>query len=403
MEKRRTRLPLLAVLAVALAAVVGLAPRTAWAEVTALPEAQDGVITLTDDSAQGIAGPAVARIGNATYPSLELAFSAANNGDTVAVVGDVSDSSSQVEITNKAVVLDLAGHTLTSTTAWTPITVNGAGAKLTIVDSSSSGAGTLVSTNADPVIQVTHGELDFQSGTIRALDSWRSTNQAGESALFGADVIRVYGSDDSSARNYSVVRVGAGATIENVRENTQGQPIGSGYGIDVNHDGAGDAHAYGVVVEFSGKTENSGMYVNGSIADATGNVPTLTLNEGAVIDGMIYAAGYANWDIRGAEITGETGMEIRAGSLTMSAGSITGNGTPTEVLPNGNGSTTSGAGLAIAQHTTKLPISVRITGGTISGYTALYESTPEKDANASVNLSLRLRLLTDRSTQSTAA
>ena len=331
-------------------------------------------------------GAPVAEVDGATYASLQMAISAAKNGQTIKLVGDVANEKDcQVVLTDKAITLDLAGYTLKITTAWTPLTINGKNAKLTITDSSYEGTGTIISTNADPVIQVTQGELDFQSGTLEVWDKWKSTGPNGEEAYFGADGIRVYGSSESTATNYSVVRVGADATIKNLETDNDGNSIGSGYAIDVNYDkSSGSMLAYGVSVEFSGTTENAGMYVNGSIKDTAGNVPKLTLGEGAQVDGMIYAAGYAKWTIDGAEIAGDTGMEIRAGELTMKAGSITGEGQPVEVQPNGNGSTTSGAGLAIAQHTTKLPIKVNISGGTISGYTAFYESTPQEDADTAV-------------------
>ena len=340
---------------------------------------------VTGGSSAAVGAP-VAEVDGVTYASLQMAISAAENGQTIKLVGDVdNEDDCQVELTDKTITLDLAGHTLKITTAWTPLTINGENAKLTITDSSDEGTGTIISTNADPVIQVTQGELDFQSGTLEVWDKWKSTGPNGEEAYFGADGIRVYGSSESTAANYSVVRVGADATIRNLDEDAGGIPIGSGYAIDVNYDkSSGSMHAYGVSVEFSGTTENAGMYVNGSIKDTSGNVPELTLGEGAQVDGMIYAAGYAKWTIAGAEIAGDTGMEIRAGELTMTAGSITGKGQPVNVQPNGNGSTTSGAGLAIAQHTTKLPIKVNVSGGTISGYTAFYESTPQKDPNTGV-------------------
>ena len=40
-----------------------------------------------------------------------------------------------------------------------------------------------------------------------------------------------------------------------------------------------------------------------------------------------------------------------------------------------------GAGIAVTQHTTKLPLKVNISGGTISGYTALYQSDPEDNGD----------------------
>ena len=107
------------------------------------------------------------------------------------------------------------------------------------------------------------------------------------------------------------------------------------------------------------------------------NVPQITLGSTAVIDGGVYAAGYADWIVNGAKITGSTAFEIRAGRLTVDSGTFIGTGTPVSTQPNGNGSTTDGVGIAIAQHTTKLPINVTIKGGEISGYTALYESNPQ--------------------------
>ena len=81
----------------------------------------------------------------------------------------------------------------------------------------------------------------------------------------------------------------------------------------------------------------------------------------------------------GAVIKGTTGIEMRAGSLTVNSGSISGSDEPTISNSNGNGPSTSGAGIAIAQHTTQMPISVTINGGEISGNTALFEKNVENN------------------------
>ena len=88
--------------------------------------------------------------------------------------------------------------------------------------------------------------------------------------------------------------------------------------------------------------------------------------------------------VNGGSVEGETGIEIRSGVLEVNGGSISGTGTPIEVEPNGNGSTSSGAGIAIAQHTTKLPIEVSVNGGSVSGFSALYESNPQKNDKGSL-------------------
>ena len=54
---------------------------------------------------------------------------------------------------------------------------------------------------------------------------------------------------------------------------------------------------------------------------------------------------------------------MRAGTLTMSDGEVVGNGPELVVNASDNGSTTDGAGIAVAQHTTKLPVKVTVTGG----------------------------------------
>lgn len=70
--------------------------------------------------------------------------------------------------------------------------------------------------------------------------------------------------------------------------------------------------------------------------------------------------------IEGGKITGATGIEMRSGTLLVTGGTIE----ATEsfsVNPSGNGSTTTGVGVAVAQHTTGKDLIVAITGGTVKG------------------------------------
>lgn len=94
----------------------------------------------------------------------------------------------------------------------------------------------------------------------------------------------------------------------------------------------------------------------------------------------VYHPQVGNMTVDGnAEIRGTTGIEMRAGSLTVNSGNISGSDEQTVSNNNGNGPSTSGAGIAIAQHTTKMPISVTINGGEISGNTALFEKNVENN------------------------
>ena len=105
----------------------------------------------------------------------------------------------------------------------------------------------------------------------------------------------------------------------------------------------------------------------------------LISKKGAVVkstgaDGVaVYCAGNGTYNIEdGATITGTTGIEVRAGKLNVKGGTITGTAKKLTSKANGDGSTTVGAGIAIVQNTTQLPIEVNITGGTITGAEALY-------------------------------
>ncbi len=54
-------------------------------------------------------------------------------------------------------------------------------------------------------------------------------------------------------------------------------------------------------------------------------------------------------------------------------------------MNNPNGTTTTGVGIAIAQHTTTLPIDVKISGGTISGTYSVYEANPQKNSTDAIS------------------
>ena len=175
-------------------------------------------------------------------------------------------------------------------------------------------------------------------------------------------------------------------TIEkNATVNTTGKSFGVGYWSDCK--------SAEVTVKGTVKGDN-GITMNGKIsAEGTSNKLTL---DGATIQAnghAIYQAGGAatSFTLNNSNITGgSTGIEVRAGNLTVNNCTITG-GNSFHVSANDNGTTTDGAGIAIAQHTTKQPINVAVNGGTISGKYALYESNPQnnvEDAISQVKLSI---------------
>ena len=319
----------------------------------------------------------VAEIDGKYYTSLSAAFNSAKNGDTVKLLKDYTSEDRLVINNERAITLDLNGKTLTSTAVQRFVTLNHVDAKLTIEDSSENDGGMIVSPTGDYIFCIDKGELNIQDGTVFSQGYWPYGGYK-----YGNSIVWLKGSTDPDAENYAKFTLGKDAKLVCADQTADDEPIGDGYAVMIDYNGTA---SYGTVVDIWGQTEHAGLYVQGMITETKGNVPVWNLHDGAYIDGGIYAAGYARWNIDGATIIGDTGMEIRAGELTVEDGSvITGTATPTEVDPNGNGSTTLGAGLAVAQHTTKLPILVTINGGTISGFSALYESNPQENDEDSI-------------------
>ena len=99
--------------------------------------------------------------------------------------------------------------------------------------------------------------------------------------------------------------------------------------------------------------------------------------------------------VNNGTISGEmTGIEMRSGTLNVNGGVIIGKGDPFSLVPNGNGTTTGGAAVSIAQHTTAKKINVDITGGTFTataadGY-AIVASNPEGNINVEENVNIEI-------------
>lgn len=208
------------------------------------------------------------------------------------------------------------------------------------------------------------------------------TVQEGTNPYFAPVMLRG-GAEETTTSGYSLVEVGENVTLRGW----------AGVFINVS---AKDIGGFGSKAIINGNIESlkdkdndvgAGVYVNGNV-----NGSEIEIGSTAEITSKglgMYLAGVSETTIAtGAQISGEeTGIEIRAGSLTVNGGIITGGAMETEVTPNGNGSTTIGAGIAVAQHTTNKGVAVTINGGVITGYTAFIQKNPQ-NANGDVELSV---------------
>lgn len=272
---------------------------------------------------------AVAQIDTTYYNTLADAVADASitSTDTIKLLKDTTE---RLTLNNgKDITLDLDGHTLSY---------------------------------ANQTVSVRHGKLTVNGpGTIKE-----------NSPYLGAILIK--GSTNQADTNYSVVNVNGDVTLSGWAPVFVDQNSEKAYGVTVNLNGATLK-----AQKDTGGDDGVGLYVNGSIKD-TVNAPVIEL-ENTTIDAQgegMYLAGYADTTIKGGSIVGtQTGIEIRAGKLAVNDVIVTGNGTPTTVTPNGNGSTTDGVGIAVMQHTTKLPINVTISDSKVSGYNGVLQNNPQ--------------------------
>lgn len=141
-----------------------------------------------------------------------------------------------------------------------------------------------------------------------------------------------------------------------------------------------------------------GVSGNGSMSgNNEGTNAKLTLNDGIINSGDlgVYAPQVNGVTVLGEGITinaGNCGVEVRAGELSVAGATINVDENAEYVFnPNGNGSTASGVGIAVAQHTTKQGIVATVSDGMITAPVAFAEANPQhngEEAIAEVELSI---------------
>jgi hypothetical protein len=121
----------------------------------------------------------------------------------------------------------------------------------------------------------------------------------------------------------------------------------------------------------------------------------INIYEGAYISSSrpaMYIPNCEEVNIYGGTITGgQTGIEIRAGKLNITGGTIETTSTTFETKSNGSGSTVIGAALAISKHATSYDLSVSISGDAKfiaknEGTYALYLANDLSDSNSGAQL-----------------
>ncbi len=303
--------------------------------------AENSKLVANEDGTYGVVDAAVAEVNGEKYYTLAEAFANAENGAVVTLLDDCTVENTIIVDGGRAVTLDLNGYNV----------------ELSI---------------SKTMILVKDGKLDV----------------VGKGKIYEAQPyyapIMLRGSNEDVA-NYSVVNIGKDVTLEGWAGVFINQTTGqNNYGMVANIQGTLNS------VKDSDGAAGDAVYVNGVINHTEGNVPVINL-DGATLnsEGLgMYLAGYAKTNIKNTQITGKlTGIEIRAGELTIDGAEtlIRSTADQTIVEGNGNGSTADGVALAVDQHTTKLPIKVNILNGTFEGHTAFLQANPQNNDEEAIN------------------
>lgn len=304
------------------------------------------------------------------YYTIQDAVADVKTGDTIVLRSDLSVGSTSIVIdSTKELTLDLNGKTLSSNIE-KAFMINGAG-KLTVTDKSQNASGE-IATAEDYMFMVENGTLILESGTYTSTSTWGG-------GLYGGEFINIKGSTEETATDYSVVKILKDATLDYI-----GNPANAGgYGINI---GETSESAYGIYVEVNGKIitkAGASLYINGKVKKTSGNVPKIVVGSTADLEGLIYAAGYADWTIQeGANIEGVMALTIKSGKFTINGGTFKATGEYKDPADaNNNGTEDTGATISITSNDGYAgEIDVVINGGSFiseNGH-ALYEGIAKK-------------------------
>ena len=202
-------------------------------------------------------------------------------------------------------------------------------------------------------------------------------------ALFkvqGGASLTINGEGAINATNRGIIVVG---DMEQASEVSSTLNLNTGAEINSTKECAVFVTGKGATANISGTVTSEEYFAMATRGNDWDAGTTININEGASVSttdpeaAAIYNPAIdSKVNVTGGEIEGATGIEMRAGELTVTGGDITGTGTP-NIEENDSGTTTLGSGIAISQHLTDKAIKLNISGGEITGNPALSAVNPE--------------------------
>lgn len=349
----------------------------------------------------------VAKISETEYATLKAAVDAATDGQTVTLMASTTETDTY-NITGKHITIDFATYTVTASHN------NGSANVFNIAaDAGLTLTGTTGGFTDDKVkgIFYNQGTLTVNGGVYSTTvdDYGVIFNEGGTCTVNGGTLTGAYsaiytkGTNTVNVTNGTIngAYIGIQANAATTLSVTGGTITATNQskknpGIYLKGEGTTATIANATISGFNGitirekasLTVNDGTTISGPNTAISGNGnegegnTTITINGGTMTseDTGIYHPQVGTLTIHDGTITGtKLGVEIRAGELSVTGGTITATADTYSCVTNTNGTTTVGAALAIAQHTTKKDITVNISGGTFTGKKAISESNPQEN------------------------
>ena len=249
----------------------------------------------------------VAQIGSTGYESLAAAIEAAKSGNTVKLLRDTKEN---VTI-DKAMTLDLNGHTLNGGTEKGKPALTITARTVTIKDSSEAQTGTIMREDTAENSGVSsHYVIDIQDNAWVMFESGNVKNNSGNTAGKGASLVRV---GDDSVDKFPGLNIKGGTFTQ---DNFIVIKVDRG---DLFLNGGTLSSANSYAVENWHRAKIKGGTVNGAVSSWTysgGSNSTLTIS-GGTVNGNVLSVNYGSAESKVAKV------EITGGTVNGALGTYT--------------------------------------------------------------------------------
>lgn len=278
-----------------------------------------------------------ALIGDKYYATLQDAVKDAQDGDTIQLLKDISLNSAVKIAAGKTITLDLNGKTVDGT-GKTRIAIMSYG-NLTLQDTSSGQMGCIkagIGTGGNAV-NICAGTFTMKSGNIYSLNNAILIDEeAAEVTIEGGNITAEPSTTNSAAFYIS-------STSNTVVNITAGNIVGYNGILLWNNTtltitgGRIDAPG-GVGIKGNGTKDNTNIKISNN-ASINAKETAIYHPQGGILEIS-----------ENAKLTGETGVVIKGGKITISGGTINGTGATGAYIPTGNGFNPTGDALYIEHY-----------------------------------------------------